>query len=400
MRIAFVIPSLGAGGAERVATLLCNEWAQRNNQVTTITFDSPDVADFFSLSSGVTRHHMNVLSSRNVFMRVAINIRRLLRLRALLIQIKPDIVVAFTTEANVVTLCATRGLDIPVVISERNQPNRPGLGYLQRIARRLFYPLAAAVVVQTHDIAWWVRKRFRVPVHVVPNPVQLMTGNKGVESDSCEAFTLVAVGRLARQKGLDILIKSFAPLAEVHPRWQLVIYGKGPERMALEALVRELSLTERVSLPGLRHGIDAVLSKADLFVLPSRFEGYPNALLEALSLGCPVVATTCPGATIEILENGRYGRLVPSENVTALRDALNNMMADTALRRQFAQVAPQAVRHLDIRNIGERWLELLTSAAAYEYPRRIATASAILGGLYMDRWFNQRQDSAARGDHA
>lgn len=357
MRIAFIVPSFGPGGGERVASLLCNWWAEQGHAVRAITFEAPDAEHHYTLDADVTlRQIASFNRRRNLASSVATNVRRLFRLRAALNDFKPDVIVAFITEANVVALWAAFGLGIPVIVSERNQPDRPGLGAWRRAARRLSYPMAAALVVQTEAIAEWGRKRFRVPVPVIPNPVHLALALK--RSEEASEKLLLAVGRLVRQKGFDVLISSFARVAAAHPNWKLGVYGEGPERAALERQIRSLSMTERISLPGLSRDIGAAYAAAALFVLPSRFEGYPNVLLEALATGCPVVATDCPGATAEILQDGRYGVLVPPENVDALASALDRLMSDETLRAAYSRHAHEAVAPLDVALIGGRWLDL------------------------------------------
>jgi GalNAc-alpha-(1->4)-GalNAc-alpha-(1->3)-diNAcBac-PP-undecaprenol alpha-1,4-N-acetyl-D-galactosaminyltransferase len=158
-----------------------------------------------------------------------------------------------------------------------------------------------------------------------------------------------------------VLISSFAALADAFPDWRLVIYGEGVQREGLEAEARRHALGERIALPGIRKDMPAALAAADLFVLSSRYEGYPNVLLEALASGCAVVATDCPGATAEILEGGKYGLLVEPGNVTALTAALERMMSDETLRRRFAAQAREAVSALDIGTVGRRWLELISA---------------------------------------
>ena len=358
MRIVFVIPSLGPGGAERVATLLVNAWSGKGHEVVLATFDAPGAEPFFALDTRVELRGLSASdTSRGLVARLGINAARLTRLRAVLREVRPDFVVAFMTEANAVAIWAARGLRLPVVVSERNQPDRPGLGWLHKLARRLSYPLASAMVVQTEDIASWARARFRIPVHIVPNPVRLETGGAHPEQNGVRWLT--SIGRLTHQKGYDVLIRSFAALAGKYPDWRLAIYGEGPDRVQLERLRAESGCADRIVLPGLVSDSAEVLRKASLFVLPSRFEGYPNALLEALACGLPVIATSCPGGTVEILENGRYGMLVPADDGAAMVEALDAMLSSTGRRESYAAKARSAVAGLDISTVGKRWLDLL-----------------------------------------
>jgi GalNAc-alpha-(1->4)-GalNAc-alpha-(1->3)-diNAcBac-PP-undecaprenol alpha-1,4-N-acetyl-D-galactosaminyltransferase len=361
MRIAFVLQTFGAGGAERVASLLCSFWTEEGHEVEVITFEKPSTEPAYPIHEQVTLRPIDALNrSNNPLARLAINARRIFRLRSLFKQLKPDVIVAFTTEANVVTLWSAIGLGVPVVVSERNQPDRPSLGFLRRLARRITYPSASALVVQTEAIAEWARARFRIPVHVLPNPVQLEAWQVPPRRGR-RVKRVVAVGRLARQKGFDLLIASFAQLAEKHSDWSLVIYGEGSERTALETQIGNLSLGQRIKLAGLSRDLPSILGSSDLFVLPSRYEGYPNALVEALAAGLPVIATDCPGATKQIVDGGRFGLLIESESIDALTGALDRMMSDDDLRAAFGSHAREAVAELDVSVGGRRWLDLLSS---------------------------------------
>jgi GalNAc-alpha-(1->4)-GalNAc-alpha-(1->3)-diNAcBac-PP-undecaprenol alpha-1,4-N-acetyl-D-galactosaminyltransferase len=364
MRIVVVIPHLGLGGAERVCTLLCNWWSEHGHSVSAITFEAPGVEpSFFGLDKGIKQHKIDALNCESsLSVRVAVNARRLWRLRSSLRALRPDVVVAFMTEASVLTVLAALGLGIPTLVTERNQPDRPGLGRFRRLARRLSYPWASAIVVQTNEIAHWAKSRFRLPVYVLPNPVKI-SGSKEVARNH-NGRLVIGAGRLVHQKGFDLLIESFARVAESHPNWRLVIYGEGPERARLKAQIERNCLSDRIALGGLFTDVEAVFSQADLFVLPSRFEGYPNVLLEALSLSVPVIATDCPGATSAILDGGRYGLLVQPEDMTALAEALHCMMSNATLREQYAVRASHAVADLDVARIGSRWLDLFSSLKA------------------------------------
>ena len=356
MRIAFIIPNLGIGGAERVASLLCNEWVSAGHTVTAVTFEPQGADPAYALDKAVTLRQIDaVYVKRSALSAAVANIRRRFRLRRALESLAPDVIVAFTTEANVVALWAASKLGIPVVVSERNQPVRPGLGWARRLARRRSYGKASAIVVQTEAIADWVRARFAVPVHVIPNPIQLQSWATRLSKPATEK-RLVAAGRLVPQKGFDRLIASFARLATKHPEWTLVVCGEGSERSALEAEISRLGLHGRISLPGEQKAMYRVFATTDLFVLPSRFEGYPNVLLEALAAGCPVIATDCPGAVGEILDGGTYGLLVPAEDDDALTFGLDRMMSDEGLRASYADKGRDAVAALDAGVVADRWL--------------------------------------------
>jgi glycosyltransferase involved in cell wall biosynthesis len=278
------------------------------------------------------------------------------RLHALLRELRPDVAVAFMTEANVVALLASLGLGVPVVISERNQPDLPGLGKAHKLARHLSYPMACAIVVQNDAIASWARARYRVPIYVIPNPIVLADEQRHEPDD---IHQIVSLGRLTPQKGFDVLVKSFSALVAKHPDWRLTIYGEGPDRANLELLRAESRCPDRIALPGLTKDSASVLRRASLFVLPSRFEGYPNALLEALNFGLPVIATACPGGTAEILANGVHGMLLPPNDVTALTTALDVMMSSRKLRMTYSSRARSAVMGLDVEVVGSRWLDVL-----------------------------------------
>jgi glycosyltransferase involved in cell wall biosynthesis len=355
-RIAFVIPSLGAGGAERVATLLANEWSRVGHHVTLVTFDKPGTEPFFPLGPSVSLHALSASAAETLSAKLGTNAARVSRLRSLLRKLRPDVVLAFMTEANVIALWASRGLGVPVVISERNQPDRPGLGSARKLARRLTYPFASAMVMQTEAIASWAKARFRVPIHVIPNPVRVGDDDRLRENSGVQFVT--SLGRLAPQKGFDTLIKSFAAVAGKHQNWHLVIYGEGPDRPLLEGARAESGCADRISLPGLTRDAAEALGKASLFVLPSRFEGYPNALLEALAQGLPVLATNCPGGTAEILANGAHGILVPPDDVPAMTVALDKMLSNPDLRDALALKARRAVAGLDVATVGKQWLDL------------------------------------------
>lgn len=365
MRLAFVISTLASGGAQRVAVTLCNSWIDAGHSVDLLTYETPGTASHYTLDPAIRCHRLDLLKqSRSRFGFVMDNLRRVLAVRRVLKSVALDAVVSFMPEPNVVTLLAGLGLGCPIVVSERIHPAYLHLGRMREIMRRLTYPLAAAVVAQTRAIADYIECHFKVECSVLPNPLdhERFSGKGRCGGDGRRR--IVSVGRLDFQKGFDLLIDAFARIAAHHPSWDLVIFGEGGLRGELTARVAAHGLSGRVYLPGVTSDIAAELRAADLYVHAARFEGFPNAVMEALACGCPVIAADGPGGTGELLQGGLYGCLVPVEDIPALAAAMSDLMADDQRREIMGQKAPRAVAHLAADRIAEQWIALLRHVGA------------------------------------
>jgi GalNAc-alpha-(1->4)-GalNAc-alpha-(1->3)-diNAcBac-PP-undecaprenol alpha-1,4-N-acetyl-D-galactosaminyltransferase len=170
---------------------------------------------------------------------------------------------------------------------------------------------------------------------------------------------LASLGRLSWEKGYDLLIKSFAKVADAHPSWKLEIWGRGGDREKLESYAAQLGVGDRVTLGGFTADTDDVLARADLYVQPSRREGFPNALCEAMASGLPVVAfASSPGVRM-IVRDGIDGVLVPKEQVGSMARTLDRLMRDEGERTRLAARAPEVVQRFSVDEVMRRWEELL-----------------------------------------
>jgi len=200
-------------------------------------------------------------------------------------------------------------------------------------------------MVQTHAVATkyassgWVLPRVRV----IPNPVPEQEVDIQRHARVREMKRLLAVGRLDEQKQFDMLIKVFASLAQRHTHWSLRIVGEGPLRAALQQQIAELGLEERVTLPGRTAHIAEALAESDTFVLTSKYEGFPNALLEAMAVGLPCVTFDCPSGPREMTMGGQTALLVPFNDEQALESALERLMLDADLRQTLGSLARASV---------------------------------------------------------
>ena len=330
-RIALLIPALHGGGAERATAALADHWVERGHCVTLITLDQTD-SDVFPVDSRVQRVGLGLMrDSAHKGQGLCNNVRRLRRVREAIRGAAADVVVSLTDKMNIVTLLASWGMRLPVVIGERSDPRQQRLGAVWEWLRRRSYPRCDAAVVQTEAVASQMRGLIDAGrVHVIPNAVS-------VPSVSWKASLpheprIVAVGRLSREKGFDLLIQAFFQLADRHQEWQLLIVGEGQQREPLAQLAGELGIAHRVQMPGWVDAVESLVCSSRVFALPSRYEGFPNALLEAMALGAPVISFDCASGPREIIRHGVDGLLVPAADVNALADGIERLMSDESLR--------------------------------------------------------------------
>lgn len=356
-RIALVLSHLWHGGAERVAASLASRWSGAGYHVSLVTMSARN-GDVVGLPAEVERVALDLLRpSRNPLDGAAMASRRVFALRKALLGLSPDVVVSFLDRTNVLTLLATWDGSVPVFVCERSDPRHAPLGRPWSALRRLLYPRAAGVVVQTERVAAWAR-RFCSRVHVIPNFIEPppCVATPGAEEGPKK---LLGVGRLSPEKGFDLLIEAFARIAPAHPDWSLTVLGEGPERQRLEALVCARHLEGRVSLPGSVADPRLHLAAAHAFALSSRYEGFPNALLEAMACGLPVAAFDCESGPGEIVTHERDGLLVPAGDVARLAAALDHLAASAAERARLGCNARGIAVSLAPDVVLARWSALL-----------------------------------------
>lgn len=358
-RVALVIGSLDPGGAERVMALLANHWATNGQPVVLVTFGTPRDPDFFGVHEEVERVYLDVFRIVRNPIKGFNTLRQIVVLRRALKRAAPDTVISFIVKTNLLTLLATRGLGFPVIVSDRLDPRAHPLSLAWRILRRLLYPRATHVVAQTQTALSFYPDRIRHRGRVIPNPIPEPPSRGPAGGPQVTGPRIVALGRLHPQKGFDLLLRAFNEVLPRHPDWSLEIWGEGPERSALEGLVHDLSLKSSVRLPGLTTAPYDVLRSADLFVLSSRREGFPNALCEAMACGLPVVSFDCPSGPREIIRDGIDGLLVPPEDAQELARAMDRLMSDPEQRGWLASRAPEVLDRFSIDGVMATWDRLL-----------------------------------------
>lgn len=365
MKVGFFIWALTPAGAERVLSILANAWAERGWEIVVFTMDGPAARSFYPLAPSVKVRHLDLLkSSGSVASALTNNLTRVRTLRSALQHAKPDVLISFIDQSNVIALLASRGLDLPVIISERTDPSRRSIGRLWDGLRRLTYPWTDGIVFQSQAVADWFPTKIAQRGMIIPNPVPAPPAPSDIASAARERPCVVSMGRLVPVKGFDVLLTAFALASKRVPGWCLEIWGEGDERERLTGQTRELGIEADVRFPGITQRPTEVLRAADLFVMSSHAEGFPNALVEAMACGLPVISTRFGGAAEDIVQDGSNGLLVPPANAPALAAAMERLMADPIERARLSSHAPEVIQRFSIDRVLALWDEALSEALA------------------------------------
>lgn len=389
--IILVCNSLDAGGIERVVSTLANEWSRRGRKVSVVMLH--DRRRFFALDPSV--HHVIIdkarltwvaeslkkLKSRLSELKAArpwlialfgwplyhlfaehfysLNFRLFIEyeawaLRRALRRVESPIVVSFGTSINIITLRACEGLGRRVIISERNDPRRLVRFGLWDLMWRKHYRSADIVTANTRgallDMGGYVDQE---KLAFVPNPLIFKKKNGGAHALPSPSF--LTVGRLVWDKAHDVLLNAFALAGEELKEWRLVVVGDGRRREMLKTQAAKLGLAERVDWHGIVPDPHAFYHAANIFALPSRVEGTPNALLEAMSCGLPVIVSDGAPGPLELVEDGVTGLVVPVNDAAALAAALRRLASDAELRRRLGEAARARVSEYDLPRALAAW---------------------------------------------
>jgi glycosyltransferase involved in cell wall biosynthesis len=352
--LALVVPGLGPGGAERVVTGLANWWSAVGHKVSVLTLAGPLPPPFYALSPAVDLVPLDLQSTTtSIGAAVAANLSRVARLRKAILG-QHGCVISFIDVTNVLVLLATIGTGIPVVAAERTHPSTTPAGAVWRRLRKWTYSRAAVVVVQTEAARQDLERSVRCRTAVIPNPVW-SSPLIGPSAPRVGTKWVIGVGRLTHAKGFDLLIRAFADVARARPDWGLRLVGDGPDRAELERLAGECGIHSRLEWTGVVQDPATWFRASDVFCLPSRYEGFPNVLCEAMAAGLPAVAADCPSGPREIVTDGVDGLLIPPEDVAALARALATLVDDPTRRQQLGARARAVADRFAPAFVLERW---------------------------------------------
>ena len=314
-KILFYINSIGLGGAERVISNLAAQFSQ--NGCDCVLVSSVALEREYTLNENVERVILN--SAHIDGSLIKRNYLLLKKLRKVIKEKKPDVIVSFMPEANFRVLISTVGISTKSIVSVRNDPNKEYPTILLKSLAKLLYSRADGIVFQTEDAKQWFPRRLHKKSSVIMNQVDESFYNVTFEG---KRKNIVSVGRLVPQKNHLLLIEAFSEIAHTIDD-NLIIYGEGELRESLEKRINELNLQNRVFLPGVINNVAETINHSKLFVLSSNYEGMPNVLMEAMAMGIPCISTECPcGGPRMLLGNIKEKVLVDVNDKRDLADTI------------------------------------------------------------------------------
>lgn len=363
-RVVVFVASLGSGGAERVAARVCGWLRDAGHEVCLLTL-ADTASDFYPCPERVQRHGLDLLAPSSSALRAIIaNVRRWRAVRGAITAHQADVVLSLGNRSNVLMLLASIGIRCRKLISERADPERPPLSRGWALLRRLSYPFATLHVSQSTYASNWMAQRFpALPCRVIGNAGDASrAAGPEPRRAACGSLRIIAVGRLSREKGIDLLLEAVAQ-ARHHCTvlLELAIIGEGEDLGALQAQAARLGLSALVRFAGRVQDVPQQLLSADVFILPSRWEGFPNAMIEAMSLGLPVIAARCRGGVEDILggDEAQCALGFPPEDVAALAACIVRIAGDASLRQQLGRRAWARAADYSPTRIATAWCQVV-----------------------------------------
>lgn len=351
-KIAFYIGSLRKGGAERVFVNLAEFFQKEGYRVIMVTQYQKE--DEYILPVGVKRILSDIEGREVSASRILNLLRRLNKLHAIWKAERPDLVLSCIGKNNfmsVVTAMGTRTRPVVSVVGEAKEEYPTGQ---MRVLANFLFSHAAGVILQTERSRSFFCKKVGERAVILPNSLNPDFIRPRYEGE--REKKIVSVGRMDANKNHEMQIRAFAALKDRYPDYELVIYGDGELRAGLEALAASLGVSDRVILPGVVQDVARRIERASLFLLTSYSEGVSNALIEALALGLPVVATDVPsGGTEELVTDGVNGLVIPTGDQKALETAMDRLLGDTALGERLGTEAAKIKERLAPERVNALW---------------------------------------------
>ncbi len=351
-KIIFYTMTLARGGTEQTVVNLANEFI-KTYDITIIT--NINSKPEYKLNKKIKHICLDKDNKQNEKglkkIKTKLSLARSKRLKEVIKEESPNLIFTFLPEPTIRGLSLKKSFNIPILVAIRNHPQKE-FRFL-KIIRNYFYQKADGFIIQDKSYAKYLKRISSNKIYLIPN--FLSEDFENYEHLEKRENKIVSVGRLEKQKNFQLLIKAFSKLPKDYNHYKLEIYGKGSQKVKLQKLINSLKLEDRVILKGNTNNVRSHICKAQVFVLPSNYEGMPNALIEAMSLALPVISTNSSKAIGTIIENGKNGLIIPKNNVKELEKALRKVLENASLRKSLAKEAAKVKNIYAKKKIIQKW---------------------------------------------
>lgn len=356
MKIDFIISTLGGGGAERVLALMANSLAKNpNNKVSVLTLFGSKEEDY-KLHHSINRvqlkqikifpsHTLSSIVNLSWHYRNSYN--------------KPDVIVSFITLTNLISIVVAKLFSIKIIAQEHNSHLRHmnGRKKITDFTKKYVYKMANCVTVLTSfDVDFY--RKYGVNVYVMPNPCSFIPITKNTHKRN---NTILAIGNLNRyhHKGFDNLIELLVPIFVEYPEWNLKIAGAGDEGLEhLKTLAKKYKILDKIAFTGFIDNVSEIMYESSVFILPSRFEGLPMVLLEAMSQGMACIAYNCKTGPSDIIVDNKNGLLIQDQQMLEMQNGLRKLLSNFELRNRLSKEGIKSLNKYDISTITKRYESL------------------------------------------
>lgn len=348
-----------SGGTERVMSVFSNELIKRGHEVTILTVSDDKPGSFYTLEPEIKLIKNNILGIyHNSFLKLLYFPIAILKIRKALLRSKPDLVISYVDILNVMTILSLTNSKVPVIATEHFSPGIRKIGQVWEFLRRRTYKSARFITVLTPEDRDFFPAELQYKIFVMPNPV---TKPEKVKTEYSELkYELIAVGRLVKDKGFDILIKAFSIIERDFPNLKLNIYGSGTEFHNLSDRIDSLDLEDKIFINNpVRNIIDKIIL-ADIFIHPARLEPFGMVIVEAMSAGVPVIATDCQNGPRNIITHMTDGILVENENLNQIAENIRTLLIDYNLRKKLGENAKMISEKLSVEKFMNKWEDLIS----------------------------------------
>lgn len=361
MKILFHINSMCKGGAERVASVLIQSMVDDGAELVLASV-SRDESEY-DVPASVRRIVLDeIIGDAPRIVKIP---KRYVVLRKVIKDEAPDVVISFCNKANFRASLAMTGVKIPLIVSVRNDPDRDYAPYGTMV--RIMVGRADGCVFQTKAAQRWFPKKLQDKSRIIINPINDKYLGAEVTGEVSEG-RIVTVGRISAQKNQMLLLKAMSNLREKYPEVSLEIYGSDfgdGSKAAMERFIDDNHLTDNVRFMGLCDDLETRLQGA-IFVLPSDYEGMPNALMEAMAIGLPVISTDCPcGGPSDLIDDERNGLLISVGDEKELTRALDRLLGDKDKRIALGKEAMKIREYADSATIYRQWKEYIDCVVSH-----------------------------------